>query len=112
VNLARVHPVGTAGQPMAAKVHVTLAQYVFAAEATDHLGGVIIQDVVVVPGPLVSVHEDADIGERVVVVDYVGEIDHSLDSLDYVMRTKARKLTTSCPRFMGGCKGACGSSAT
>ena len=70
-----VDPVRAARVVVAADVHVAHACNALVVEALDHLRGVEAQEHVVVPGVAVSVHEDGGIGEVVVVVDDVGEVD-------------------------------------
>ena len=58
---AGVHPVRTARVPVAAHVHVAFARDPLAAQPLDHLDGVVVEEVVVVPAPSVGVHEDHDV---------------------------------------------------
>jgi hypothetical protein len=70
-----VYPVGAAGVVVAAHVHVAHARDSLVVEALDHLGGVKAEEHVVVPCVTVGVHEDGRVGEVIVVVDDVGEVD-------------------------------------
>jgi len=72
-----VQPVGAARVMVAAGVHVALAGDVGVGDAGDGLGGVEVKEDVVMPGGPMWVEEEDGIGEVVVVIDYVGEVDHS-----------------------------------
>jgi hypothetical protein len=70
-----MYPVGAPRVVVAAHVHIAHACYALVVEALDHLRGVEAKQHVVVPSVAVRVHEDGRVGEVVIVVDYVGEID-------------------------------------
>ena len=71
-----VQPFGTAGIPSAAKVHVAFSDDSVCVQARDSLHGVVAEELVVVPGVAVGVHEDEDGREGVVVRYDVGEVGH------------------------------------
>lgn len=77
-------PVGAAGVVVAAHVHVAHASDALVVEALDHLRRVEAEQLVIVPGVAVGVHEDGRVGEVVVVVDDVGEVD--LVSISWQLR--------------------------
>jgi hypothetical protein len=70
-----VYPVGAAGVVVAAHVHVAVSCDTLVVEAVDHLGSVLAHEDIVVPCVAVSVHEQDGVGEVVVVVDDVAEVD-------------------------------------
>jgi hypothetical protein len=69
-----VYPIRAARFVMAADIHVTQASDAVVIEALDHLRCVEPQELVVVPGVAVGVHEEDGVGELIVVVNYVGEV--------------------------------------
>ena len=71
-----VDVVGAAGFWVTAEIEVADAGDVVVAELAEHLGQVPVLQVVIVPCFLAGVDEDAGVGEIVVVVDNVGEVDH------------------------------------
>lgn len=73
-----VDPVRAAGVVVAADVHVAEAGDAGVVEAVDDLGGIEAHELVVVPGVAVGVHEERRVGQVVVVVDDVGEVDLAL----------------------------------
>jgi hypothetical protein len=70
-----MYPVGAAGVVVAAHVHVAVSRHALVVEAVYDLGGVLPHEDIVVPGVAVGVHEHDGVGEVVVVVDDVAEID-------------------------------------
>ena len=72
----QVQPVRTPGLLVAAAVEVADAGDVRVAEMADRIRGVGVEQVVVVPGRQVRVEEDGRVGQVVVVVDDVGQVDH------------------------------------
>jgi hypothetical protein len=70
-----VYPVGAAGVVVAAHVHVAVSRHALVVEAVYHLGGVLAHEDVVVPGVAVGVHEQDGVGEVIVVVDDIAEVD-------------------------------------
>jgi len=70
-----VDPVGAAGVVVAAHIHVAHTGNALVVEAFDHGGSVEAEQHVVVPGMAVGMHEDGCVGEVMVVVDEVAEID-------------------------------------
>lgn len=76
-----VDPFRAPWHPVATHVHVPVAEDTFRGEAFDHLRGVEIEEVVVVPGELVAVHEDTDVGEVFVEFYDVRQVGHDFVTL-------------------------------
>ena len=58
--------------------------YPLSAQSGNHFYGIMLQQLVVVPCDAMRVHEDVDVGQLVVVVNDVREIDH--DFMPFVLR--------------------------
>jgi hypothetical protein len=70
-----VYPIGAAGVVVTAHVHVAMSGHTLVVEALDHLGSVLAHEDIVVPGVAMGMHEHDSIGEVVVVIDDVAEVD-------------------------------------
>ena len=62
---------------MASHVEVSFSGDMVTAQSSNHLHGVLTQEVVVMVAPAMGMHEDHDIGQVVVVIDDVGQVDHN-----------------------------------
>lgn len=69
-------PFRAAGVQFTAHVEIALFDDVGAAEVVDHDGAVFGHQNIVVPGVAGGVEEDGDVGELVVVLQDVFEVDH------------------------------------
>lgn len=99
-----VDPVGAAGVVVAAHVHVAEAGDALVVEAVDNLGGVEAHELVVVPGVAVGVHEEGRVGQVIVVVDDVAEVDLGQQSASCCARgggQPAAPTMASRPLFLG-----------
>jgi nitrate reductase NapAB chaperone NapD len=70
-----MYPIRATRLMVTTDVHVSQASNSVVVEALDHLRRVEAEELVIVPGAAVRVHEEDDIGKLVVVVNYVGEVD-------------------------------------
>ena len=65
---------------MASHVHISLPFHPCAAQSLDCQGRVHAQEDVVVPGPLVRMHEQCSVRQMIIVVDYMSQVRHRLSS--------------------------------
>ena len=70
----------TAWVVMTTQIHVAITHHLVAIESSHNINGTQVQEIIVVPGYLMRVHEQRDIAEIVVVVNDVCQIDHNLMS--------------------------------
>ena len=70
----------TAWVEMTTQIHVAIAHHLVAIEPSHNINGTRVQEIVVVPGYLMRMHEYRNIAEIVVVVNDVCQIDHNLMS--------------------------------
>ena len=70
-----MYPVRTARVVVASYVHIAHARNALVIQALNHLGGVETEEHIVVPCVAVGVHEEGGVGEVIVVVDDVAEVD-------------------------------------
>lgn len=77
-----VYPVGAARIVVASHVHIAHARHPLVVEALHDLGGVEAHEHVVVPCVTMCVHEHDSVGEVIVVVDDVAEVDLVLASAE------------------------------
>lgn len=61
---------------MTSQIHVALEHDLFRGKGLHHQFGVRIEQIVVMPRPAVSMHEEGNIGQVGVVGDDVGEVGH------------------------------------
>jgi nucleoside phosphorylase len=66
-----------------------LAHNIFCGEARDDLDGIMIEKLVIVPGIAMGVHEDVDVGQVIVVIDDISQVDH--DFVAFIFRGMERR---------------------
>lgn len=87
-----VNPIGAARIVVTADVHVAEASNPLMVELLEHLCAVLAHEDVVMPGVAVGMHEDGGVGEVVVVVDEVGQI--NLNELISIPESWSRARST------------------
>lgn len=94
-------PAGAAGVQLAAHIKVTLVDNVLAAEVVNHDGAVFGHQNVVVPGHAGGVEEDGHVGELVVVLENVFQIDHCFTAFVAVEVERGVGVVNNVDGFVG-----------